>query len=227
MLKSVIALMYYKFLKHNINKKRVIFEKDAEANLHCIFEGMNRLNEHSKVSSCYLGYGSYVGVYTRLVKVCVGRFCSIGSNVHFTSGTHPTQDFVSTHPSFYSMRKQCGFTFSNQQKFEEYPVSSDQYTTHVGNDVWIGDSAVIIEGVNIGDGSIIAAGAVVNRDVPPYAIVGGVPAKVLSYRFTDDQILFLESYKWWDKDLEWIARNADLFCSIEKLMEGYKEDNSL
>ncbi len=226
MFKTFADRIYYSLVKKNFGKKNVIFEKDAEANLHCAFEGQNRVNEHAKISSCYLGYGSYVGVYSRLVKVYVGRFCSIGSNVHFTSGIHPTRDFVSTHPAFYSTRKQCGFTFTEHQIFSEYPVSSDQYTTHVGNDVWIGDDAVIIEGVKIGNGAVIAAGAVVNHDVPPYAIVGGIPARIISYRFNEEQIRFLESFKWWDKDLEWIKKNARLLSSIEEFIKQYKEDVS-
>ena len=72
--------------------------------------------------------------------------------------------------------------------------------THIGNDVWIGLNATILDGVTIGDGAIVAAGAVVTKDVPPYAVVAGVPAKIIKYRFTESQIDFLLKFRWWEKD---------------------------
>ena len=81
----------------------------------------------------------------------------------------------------------------------------------IGNDVWIGCNATILRGVTIGDGAIVAANAFVNKDVPPYAIVGGVPAKVLKYRFSENIITKLLHLKWWDFPIERIRRNHHLF----------------
>jgi tetrahydrodipicolinate N-succinyltransferase len=84
----------------------------------------------------------------------------------------------------------------------------------------------LIDGVTIGDGAIIGAGAVVTKDVPPYAIVGGIPARLIKYRFEPDEIEFLLKLKWWDKDLEWIKNNSKLFNNIKKLMQSYTEQQT-
>jgi serine acetyltransferase len=102
--------------------------------------------------------------------------------------------------------------------FKEY-----EHTT-IGNDVWIGANAIIKSGIKIGDGAIVASGAVVTKDVAPYSIIGGVPAKHLKYRFSDSQILFLKSLKWWDKDLEWLKSNKALFTDIDEMIKSQKHE---
>ena len=89
----------------------------------------------------------------------------------------------------------------------------------IGNDVWIGEDVKIIGGVTIGDGAIVATGATVTKDVPPYAIVGGVPAKVIRYRFDMPTIDFLLKDKWWDKPVDWIKSYAQEFKHIDLYKE--------
>ena len=89
------------------------------------------------------------------------------------------------------------------------------------NDVWIANNSVILEGVSVKDGSVVCAGAVVTKDVPPYAIVGGVPAKVIRYRFDEEQIQYLLQLKWWDKSEEWIKNYAQYFDDIDILKEKF------
>lgn len=85
----------------------------------------------------------------------------------------------------------------------------------IGNDVWIGAKVTLINGISIGDGAVILAGAVVSKDVPPYAIVGGVPAKILRYRYSPDDIELLLKTKWWNKNIEWLRAHKSIFLSFE------------
>lgn len=135
---------------------------------------------------------SYVGGGSRVQYAKIGKFCSIGPEVRIGLGKHPIH-LRSTYPGFYA--KDVSFygvtpEYENPE-YEYEPIS-------IGNDVWIGCRAMILDGVKIGDGAIIAAGAVVTKDVPPYAIVGGVPAKIIKFRFEPTHIEELLESKWWD-----------------------------
>ncbi len=136
-------------------------------------------------------------------------------------GNHPTSVFVTTFPSFYyNTESQKGFTFHKDKPIYEglnkYPDEDKKYQVVIGNDVWIGCNSIILGGIKIGDGAIVGAGAVVTRDVAPYSIVAGVPAKVIKYRFTDEQIEFLDSLKWWDKPPVEIEKIYHSFIDVEK-----------
>jgi len=94
----------------------------------------------------------------------------------------------------------------------------DGLSAIIGNDVWIGQGVRLIEGVRIGDGAIVAAGAVVASDVPPYAIVGGVPARVIRYRFSKEEIDALLELRWWERDDEWFQSHAREFADIKRFI---------
>lgn len=197
-------------------QKNVICEHNSRVYSSCWFEGFNRICRDAYVSNSAFGYGTYVGIGSYIVSTRIGRFTTIGPHVNITSGKHPIDHFASIHPAFYSLRKQAGFTFVKSQKFDE-GLDGKKHTS-IGNDVWIGDSAIIIEGVNISDGAVVAAGSVVTKDVPPYAIVAGVPARVIRKRFSDEQINSLMIIKWWNRDLKWIKENADMFVDVDALI---------
>lgn len=146
----------------------------------------------------------YIGSETKISEAKIGKFCSIGPNVLIGVGLHPT-NLISTFPAFYSTRKQCQFSFVNKT------IVPELGTIEIGNDVWIGANAIIFDDIKIANGAIIGAGAVVTKDVPPYTIVGGVPAKVIRTRFSESEIAKLESTKWWEKDLDWIKEHYQLF----------------
>ena len=93
----------------------------------------------------------------------------------------------------------------------------------IGNDVWIGTGAILLDGVTIGNGAIVAAGAVVNKDVPPYAVVGGVPAKIIKYRFSEEIVKKLEESRWWEKEESWLLKNAEKFSNIEIFLKSVEE----
>lgn len=146
----------------------------------------------------------YVGSGTKIRNAKIGKFCSIGTDVKIGLGMHPT-DFLSTFPAFFSIRKQCQITFVEKNYFIE--LSSIK----IGNDVWIGENAMIMDNITIGDGAIIAAGAVVTKDVDSFSIVGGVPARKIKSRFSEDKVLDIIKLGWWNKDMDWIKSNIDIF----------------
>ncbi len=143
-----------------------------------------------------IGNHSYINSGTIIRDTVIGSFCSIASNVKIVMGSHPT-NLISTHPAFYANNK--GFiTYADKTYFQEY------FPVEIGNDVWIGEEVMIPGGIKIGDGAIIASRAVVTKDVEPYSIVGGVPAKFIKYRFNTKEIEWLLKYKWWNKNEDWI-----------------------
>lgn len=135
----------------------------------------------------------------------IGKYCSIGYNVQIGCPEHPLR-FMSTSPSVYRdplIKDYC-----------KWPTNDILQPVVIENDVWIGSNAVILQGVTIANGAIVAAGGVVTKDVPPYCIVGGVPARIIKKRFNEEQIDFLLNSKWWEKD---IADIKDLMIEFNKI----------
>ena len=183
----------------------------AKAKGECYLGPNSRLDNFALIENTTIGDFSYVGTEARLNHSKVGKFCSIGPAVYGGLGVHPTSVFVSTSNHFYS-----GDPLEpNVPYFKEYRE------TIIGHDVWIGARATLIDGIKIGDGAVIGAGAVVTKDVPPYAIAVGVPAKVVKYRFNPEEIAFLLAFEWWNKDPEWIMQNRNQFQDIKKFMEKH------
>ncbi|EPR74769.1 acetyltransferase [Winogradskyella psychrotolerans RS-3] len=182
-----------------------------------------KIGKGCDVSSSIIGTGTYISENSSIRNTKVGRFCAIADNVRTGMGSHPTKEFVSIHPAFFSTIGQAGFTFVHKNVFEELPkVSKSKYVVEIGNDVWIGSGVKIVDGVTIGDGAIIGANAIVTKDVEPYSINVGVPAKLIKFRFSMDEIAFLEKFKWWDKEFDWIKNNASKFINIKTLMSEHK-----
>lgn len=133
-------------------------------------------------------------------RVTIGSFCSIAEGVRFVFGNHPV-DLVTTFPLRTVLREK---RMKNVDAVSRGPIT-------VGNDVWIASDAVILSGVTVGDGAIIGAGSVVTRDVAPYSVTMGVPARHVRYRFNEEQIAGLQKIRWWDWPDEIILANMDVF----------------
>ena len=168
-----------------------------------------RLGRHTGLQAPYtlhnvdLGDYSYISRNALVANTSIGKFCSIGPNFVCGQGLHPTAA-LSTHPMFYSPARQNGVTLSLKSQYTE------SLHTTIGHDVYIGANVFVLDGVTIGHGAVVGAGAVVTKDIPPYAIAVGVPARVVKYRFDPDTIQALLQRAWWDlpdADLPSVARH--------------------
>lgn len=162
-----------------------------------------------------IGSYSYIGMNSFINLAKIGKFCSIGPNFYCGYGKHPLNG-ISTSPMFYSTNKSNGITLTNFNKFIE------REKIVIGNDVWIGMNVTVLDGVIIGNGAVIAAGAVVTKNVPDYAIYGGVPAKLIKYRFEKDQIDELNKINWWDFEYEQLKDVEINFFNIDTFIKKYK-----
>ena len=181
----------------------------------CAIDKTAKVCQRSNLVNVKMGRYSYIGASCSFNNVDIGSFCSIASYCAVGGGVHP-MDFVSTSPVFLSGDNIFGVNFA-EFNFEEAPK------TIIGNDVWIGEAAFVKAGVTIGDGAVIGAHAVVTKDVPPYAIVAGVPACVLRYRFDRDTIDRLLRMEWWNWSEADLRSKASLFSDPDFLFGGIHE----
>ena len=181
--KNIWAKKKYK----NIFSKKTIISEGSEV-INSKMGYYSRVKSFAHLRNSTLGDYSTISNATYINATDIGKFDSIGYGNYIGLWEHNL--FVSTH-SFYLYEDSGGFV-KGYQSYEK-----DKIRTKVGNDVWTGANAVIFKGVTIGDGAVVGAGSVVTKNVPPYAIVVGNPAKVLRYRFKDEDIQYLLKVKWW------------------------------
>jgi len=173
-----------------IGKARLI---GTRINKYCSFA------DYSFVVNSEIGSYSSVGRSTTIIHTKVGKFCSISWNVSIGATRHYL-DRLSTHSFYYLKRFKM---VKEDTKIVE--------KTNIGNDVWIGANAIVMPNLTIGNGAVIGAGSVVTKNVPSYAVVAGVPAKILRYRFETEKIRKIEALNWWDWDRTKLNANINLF----------------
>lgn len=223
MIKSIIKTFFY-----YIRLKRkwygiINFTYHANISITSQFEGANKIYGATFFDGS-MGYGSYIGEDCYF-QGKIGRFTSIAGNCKVIIGRHPYKaPFVTTCPMFFSLLKQNGQTFTDKQLYNEFKPVESGCSVIVGSDCWIGDGVKLIEGVRVGDGAMVLAGAVVTKDVPPYAIVGGIPAQIKGYRYDEETIKFLLDTQWWNNSIEWIKEHWQLMTNIDAL-KNYNKAN--
>lgn len=163
----------------------------------------SKVEAGSELVNCSMGKHSFCGYFCEIANCDIGAFCSIANSVVIGGSQHP-MEWVSMSPVFYEGRDSVKMKFSTHQR-------EMSKRTIIGSDVWVGSRAIIKQGVKIGVGAVIGMGSVVTRDVEPYAIVGGNPAKLIRKRFSDDEIKKLLDSKWWEFPDEKLKKLGYLF----------------
>ena len=212
------AANFYVRLKLNITGDYYI--ETGVSMLHSRLEKYVSIGPNCNIVWSEIGKYTYLGGNTELPYCRIGRYCSIAPHVYLAAGLHPLH-YVSTHPVLYGeegyYRFRGGYRNAPKTGFKEfsYLEGSNKLLCEIGNDVWIAANVTLVCGKNplhIGNGAVVAAGAVVTKDVPDYAIVMGVPAKVVGYRFEPEIRQKLSKSCWWDKDIDWINERMEKFA---------------
>jgi len=184
----------------------------------------SNIHKSSKVESGSLFYNSDMGKYSycgydcEIINAKIGNFTSIANNVVIGGAKHP-MDWVGMSPVFYEGRD------SVSKKFSKFKLD-DPKVCHIGNDVWIGRSAIVLSGVTISDGAVVGAGSVVTKDVPSFAIVAGNPAKFIRNRFDDETIRQLIKINWWSFSDSKLHSLAHTFNDIKLFIKTINNLNS-
>lgn len=192
---------------------RKIFNKCAVRNSH--IDKTARLDTGSIVSDSEMGRYSYIGEHTSMLYTKVGNFTSISNYCAIGGGAHPI-DWVSTSPMF----NRSGGILKTKFSSNEYNPFA---LTKIGNDVWIGANSLIKAGVIISDGAVVGMGSVVTKDIGPYEIWAGNPAKYIRKRFDEETIKKLLEIKWWDWEDQILIKYSEYFNDPEQFLRQFSQ----
>jgi acetyltransferase-like isoleucine patch superfamily enzyme len=207
--KKVIRYFY-----HKLHNRKAFVDFNSTVSLDCKLGEYVKIFPGTILGSSSVERYSYIAEHCNITRTKIGPFTSIGPEVISGLGKHPVS-YVSTYPGFYSDKVSGSKWFGVNHPFG----TSDKPKVTIGADVWIGARAIIIGGIAIGHGAIIAAGAVVTKEVLPYSIVGGVPAKLIRFRFEKEVIERLLDSKWWELPEEKLRFAAQFIHSPDLFLD--------
>ena len=173
------------------------------------------LGRNTNVAESIIGDYTYTAGDVDVIYSDVGKFCSIASHVRLNPGNHPTWRVTQHHMTYRRASYDLG---EDDHDFFQW---RRDHRVHVGHDVWIGHGAIVLPGVSIGTGAVIGAGAIVSRDVDPYTIAVGVPARSIKERFPRDVVERIQATAWWDWPRELIEERLDDLCDLQVFLEKY------
>ena len=209
--------LYLVYLKQKLKAKDVFFSKNSKINENNSFEGNNYIG--GIIKDCSVGRGTYIMDQCRFDNCYIGRYCSIAEETKMVYKHGHPMKYVSTSPMF-SSREAFVNTYLTEQNGKVYALDEcveyegKKWKAVIGNDVWIGTRTILLGAIKIGDGAVIGAGTVVDKDIPPYAIAVGNPARIIGYRFEKNQIDKLLEIEWWNEKEEWIKEKLNCFSDI-------------
>lgn len=222
MIKIIINIFFSNLKRH------VILLKYIYRNPTCVFYNYSQISntlfgkyvtifENNKIFNAKIDSYTYVQFNSRVFNCEIGKFCSLANSVSIAPGIHDLNN-VTTHPSLIQKSTPLPKVFAKKDNI----VSCKKVI--IGNDVWIGENSLIMDGVKVGNGAVIAAGAIVVKDVEPYSVVAGVPAKHIKYRFDIETITILQKSEWWDFPEEWFEKNSELMLNPTDFITYLKND---
>lgn len=202
-----LKYLYGKFFKKVLRGKCVI-----NSNIH----KSAKINSGATIVDSSIGRYSYTCYDDEIINCEIGQFCSISDDVVIGGAEHP-MEWVSTSPVFQNVKHSGPKKRFAKLNFLGIP------RTYIGNDVWIGKKVIVKAGVRIGDGAVVGAGSVVTKDVPPYAVVAGVPAKIIKFRFDEDTVNRLIASTWWEMSDEDLMDNSKFFDNPKEFLKILNE----
>lgn len=204
-------------------KTKSILKQKSYLNQGTILEGKNYIGKRTYLSHVHLGFGSYINNDCVMKNTEIGKYTSIGTEVSCAFGQHPVSDIVAMHPAFYASNRELGYTYTQKDGYKQhlYLDQEKHIQLKIGNDVWIGNRVTFLENIEIGDGAVIGTGAVVTKNVEPYGIYAGVPARKIGSRFDKEEIEKLLKIKWWNKGEVEMKKDIDSFQHIHEFLKKW------